>query len=118
MGSIEVSGTKDVSLYQSALFRFTLPGLGGRKPSGLRLNSKEIAAAQKILASISISPDITDRLREAQKETFALLNTPKKRQRQPRYYLNQLIDWAIKNDLFLPQNYLKNSSNISFTLKK
>jgi hypothetical protein len=92
--------SKDISLYQSALFRFTLPGLGGRRPSGARLSSKEIAAALKVLASISIFCDIPDRLREAQKRTFELLNTPKKRQRQPRYYLNKLIDWSIKNNFF------------------
>jgi hypothetical protein len=93
--------SKNISLYQSALFRFTLPGLGGRKPSGSRLNSKEIAAALKTLSLISISPDTEERLREAQKETFTLLNTPKKRQRQPRYYLNQFIDRSIKNGFFL-----------------
>lgn len=98
--SFENSDSKDISLYQSALFRFTLPGLGGRKPSGARLSSKEIAAALKTLASISISPDIEISLREAQKQTFALLNTPKKRQRQPRYYLNQFIDWSIKHNFF------------------
>ncbi len=98
--SFENSGSKDISLCRSALFRFTLPGLGGRKASGARLSSKEIAAAHKTLASIDISPDIADRLIEAQKQTFALLNTPKERQRQPRYYLKQLIDWSVKNDFF------------------
>jgi hypothetical protein len=98
--AFEVSGSKDISSYQSALFRFTLPGLGGRKPTGPRLSSKEIAVAVKTLASIPISPDIGDRLREAQKQTFELLNTPKTRQRQPRYYLNHLIDWGTKNQFF------------------
>ena len=98
--AFEVSGSKDISSYQSALFRFTLPGLGGRKPTGSRLTSKEIAVALKTLASIPISPSIEERLREAQKQTFDLLNTPKKRQRQPRYYLNHLIDWGIKNQFF------------------
>ncbi len=102
--AFEASGSKDISLYQSALFRFTLPGLGGRKPSGARLSSKEIAAGLKTLGSISISPDIAERLREAQKETFAILNTLKKRQRQPRYYLNQLIDWGIKYGFFPSAN--------------
>jgi hypothetical protein len=99
--AFEVSGSKDISAYQSALFRFTLPGLGGRKPTGSRLTSKEIAVALKTLASIPFSPDIEERLREAQKQTFDLLNTPKNRQRQPRYYLNHLIDWGIKNQFFL-----------------
>jgi hypothetical protein len=98
--SFENSGSKDISLYQSALFRFTLPGLGGCKPSGARLSSKEIAAALKTLTSIAISPDIEIKLREAQKQTFALLNTPKERQRQPRYYLNQFIDWSLKSNFF------------------
>ena len=98
--AFEASSPKHLSLYQSALFRFALPGLGGGKPSGARLTSKEIAASLKILASISISPDVKEHLREAQKETFALLNTPKERQRQLRYYLNQFIDWGIKNDFF------------------
>jgi hypothetical protein len=102
--AFEASGSKDISLYQSALFRFTLPGLGGRKPSGARLSSKEIAAGLKTLNSISISPDIAECLREAQKETFAILNTLKKRQRQPRYYLNQLIDWGIKYGFFSSDN--------------
>lgn len=94
--SFENSGCKDISLCQSALFRYTIPGLGGRQPSGARLSSKEIAAGLKILASISISPDIGNRLVEAQKQTFALLKTPKQRQRQPRYYLKQFSDWGIK----------------------
>jgi hypothetical protein len=98
--AFEVSGSKDISAYQSALFRFTLPGLGGRKPAGSRLTSKEIAVALKTLASIPISPDIEEQLREAQKQTFNLLNTPKNRQRQPRYYLNHLIHWGIKNQFF------------------
>ncbi len=95
--AFEASSPKDLSLHQSALFRFALPGLGGHKPSGARLTSKEIAASLKILASISICPDIKEHLKEAQKETFALLNTPKERQRQLRYYLNQFIEWSIKN---------------------
>lgn len=98
--AFEASTSEGISLYQTALFRFTLPGLGGRKPSGARLSSKEIAAGLKTLGSISISPDIAERLREAQKETFAILNTLKKRQRQPRYYLNKLIDWGIKYGFF------------------
>jgi hypothetical protein len=98
--AFKVSGSKDISVYQSALFRFTLPGLGGRKPTGSRLTSKEIAIALNTLALIPISPDIDDRLREAQKQTFDLLNTPKNRQRQPRYYLNHLIDWGIENQFF------------------
>ncbi len=98
--AFEVSGFKNISLYQSAIFRFTIPGLGGRKPSGARLNSKEIAAALKILSSISIAPDTAGYLREAQKQTFALLNISKHRQRQPRYYLNQFINWGIANDFF------------------
>jgi hypothetical protein len=98
--AFEVSGLKDISAYQSALFRFTLPGLGGRKPTGARLTSKEIAAALKVLGSIPISPDIEERLREAQKQAFASLKTPKNRQRQPRYYLNKFIDWASKSEFF------------------
>lgn len=98
--AFQISNSKDVCSYQTALFRFTLPGLGGRKPTGARLSSKEIAAALKMLASISISPDIGDRLREAQKQTFELMNTPKARQRQPRYYLSHLINWATKNQFF------------------
>jgi hypothetical protein len=102
--AFEASTSEGISLYQTALFRFTLPGLGGRKPSGARLSSKEIAAGLKTLGSISISPDIAERLREAQKETFAILNTLKKRQRQPRYYLNKLIDWGIKYGFFPSAN--------------
>src|SRR4028119_1058856 len=98
--AFEVSGSKNICSCQSALFRFTLPGLGGRKPTGSRLTSKEIAVALKKLGSIPISFDIEERLREAQKQTFVLLNTPKKRQRQPRSYLNHLIDWGIKNQFF------------------
>jgi len=98
--AFDVSSSKDISAHQSALFRFTLPGLGGHKPTGARLTSKEIAVTLKTLASIPISPDIEERLKEAQKQTFDLLNTPKKRQRQLRYYLNQLIDWGIKNQFF------------------
>ncbi len=96
----KTSGVKDLSLYQTALFRFTLPRLGGQKPSGSRLRSKEIAAALQTLASIPISPDIGEQLSEAQKETFTLLKTSKERQRQPRYYLKQFIDWSIKNQFF------------------
>jgi len=92
--------SKDVSLIQSALFRFTLPGLTGRKPSGGRLTSKEIAAIRKTLDSILISPDIGERLRQAQEQTFKLLNTPKERKRQPRSYLNQFIEWATNNRYF------------------
>ncbi len=99
--TLKFSDSKNISLYQSALFRFTLPGLvGGHKPSGSRLTSKEIAAALKTLSLTPINPDTEERLREAQKETFALLKTPKKRQRQPRYYLNQFIDRCIKNGFF------------------
>lgn len=98
--TFELSCSKDASLCQSALFRFTLPGLGGSQPSGARLTSKEIAAALKTLASIDISTDIGEHLREAQKQTFTLLNTPNKRQRQPRYYLNQFINWSIENETF------------------
>jgi hypothetical protein len=109
--AFEISAPKDICSYQTALFRFTLPGLGGRKPTGARLTSKEIAAAHKTLASISISPDMGDRLREAQKQTFELLNTPKERQRQPRYYINQFDNWAIKNQFFpsasLPEEELQ-----------
>jgi len=98
--AFESSESNEFSLYQSALFRFTLPGLGGNKPSGARLNSKEIANALKVVGKINLSADIEERLRGAQKQTFALLNTPKNRQRQPRYYLNKFIDWAIKNEFF------------------
>ncbi|MEP0884638.1 hypothetical protein NDI49_24115 [Trichocoleus sp. ST-U3] len=105
-------------MYQSALFRFTLPGLGGRKPSGARLTSKEITASLKTLASISISPDIEEHLKEAQKETFVLLNTPKKRQRQPRYYLNQFIDWGIKNDFFPSATLAEEESDYAFYPEK
>ncbi len=98
--AFETSGVKNLSLYQTALFRFTLPRLGGQKPSGSRLKSKEIAAALQTLTSIPISPDIGELLSEAQKETFTLLKTPKERQRQPRYYLKQFIDWSIKNQFF------------------
>ncbi len=105
------SDSKDICSYQTALFRFTLPGLKGRKPTGARLSSKEIAAALKMLASIPISPDIGDRLKEAQKQTFELLNTPKARQRQPRYYLNHFIDWGTENHFFpsasLPEEELQ-----------
>lgn len=116
--AFEYSSPKDLSLYQSALFRFSLPGLGGRKPSGARLTSKEIAASLKILASISISSDIEERLREAQKETFALLNTPKKRQRQLRYYLNQFIDWNIKKEFFPSAKLSEEKSQYIFYPKK
>jgi hypothetical protein len=92
--------TKQISLCQSALFRFTLPGLGGRKPSGSRLTSKERDTGRKTLDSISITAETEERLREAQKQTFILLNIPKERQRQPRFYLNQFIEWAIKNEFF------------------
>lgn len=98
--AFEASGSKDISAHQSALFRFTLPGLGGRKPTGSRLTSKEIAAALKTLASIPVSSDIEERLKEAQRQTFGLLNTPKQRQRQPRYYLNHFLDWGVKNQFF------------------
>lgn len=98
--AFEVSGSKDISAYQSALFRFTLPGLGGRKPTGPRLTSKEVTVALKTLAAISISPEIGDCLREAQKASFHLLKTPKQRQRQPRYYLNHFIEWGITNQIF------------------
>src|SRR5919199_1409410 len=98
--AFEVSGSKDVFLHQSALLRFTLPGLGGHKPTGSRLRSREIASALKILASIPISVDIAERLREAQRQTFDRLNTPKPRQRQPRYYLNQFISWGLQNQFF------------------
>ncbi len=98
--AFETSGVKNLSLCQTALFRFTLPGLGGQKPSGSRLKSKEIAAALQTLSSIPISSDIGEQLSEAQKETFTLLKTPKERQRQPRYYLKQFIDWSIKNQFF------------------
>jgi hypothetical protein len=102
--AFEASGLEEFSLYQSALFRFTLPGLGGNKPSGARLNSKEIANALKVVGKINLSADIEERLREAQKQTFALLNTPQNRQRQPRYYLNKFINWAIKNEFFPSDN--------------
>jgi len=92
--------SQDVSFVQSALFRFTLPGLTGRKPSGGRLTSKEIATARKTLDLIPISPNIGERLREAQKQTFELWNTPKERQRQPRFYLNLFIGWATNNRYF------------------
>src|SRR5919199_480751 len=98
--AFEVSGSKDVFLHQSALLRFTLPGLGGHKPTGSRLRSREIASALKMLASIPISDDIAERLREAKRQTFDRLNTPKPRQRQPRYYLNQFIAWGIQNQFF------------------
>jgi hypothetical protein len=116
--ALKAFDSKNVSLYQSALFRFTLPGLGGRKPSGSRLNSKEIAAALKTLSLISISSDTEERLREAQKETFRLLNTPKKRQRQPRYYLNQFIDWGIKNGFFFSVESPKEKLVYTFYLEK
>lgn len=109
--AFEKSDSKDVYLCQAALFRFTVPGLGGRKATGARLSSKEMAAALKTLASIDISPDIGDRLREAQKQTFELLNTPKERQRQLRHYLNHLIGWATENQFFpsasLPEEELQ-----------
>jgi hypothetical protein len=98
--AFENSGTQYTSLCQTALFHYTLPGLGGHKPTRRRLGSKEIAIALKTLASIPVSPDISDRLREAQRETFDLLKTPNKRQRQLRYYVNQFIDWGIKNQFF------------------
>jgi len=98
--AFESSESNEFSLYQSALLRFTVPGLGGSKPLGARLNSKEIDKALKKLASINLSTDIEERLRDAQKQTFVLLNTPKNRQRQPRYYLNKFIDWAIKSEFF------------------
>jgi hypothetical protein len=112
--AFEVSGSKDISSYQSALFRYTLPGLGGHKPTRRRLSSKEIAVALKMLASIPISPDISDRLKEAQKQTFDLLNTPKTRQRQLRYYLNHLIDWGIKNHFFLSAELPEEKSQYTF----
>ncbi len=98
--AFENSGTQHTSLCQTALFHYTLPGLGGHKPTKRRLGSKEITAALKTLASIPISSDIGDHLREAQKQTFDLLKTPKKRQRQLRYYINQFIDWCTKNQFF------------------
>jgi hypothetical protein len=115
--AFEASNPKDHSLYQSALLRFVVPGLGGPKPSGARLTTKEANAALRTLATIPLSSDIEERLRAAQRKTFELLETTKQRQRQLRYYLNKFIDWCLENDFF-PTNLPEENLEYSFYPEK
>jgi len=109
---------KNISLFKSALFSFTLPGLGGQTPSGSRITSKERDFGRKILNSISISATTEEQLREAQKQTFARLNTPKERQRQLKSYLNQFIEWAIKSRFFPSLELPEENEEYTFYPKK
>jgi hypothetical protein len=87
-------------------------------PSGSRLTSKERDFGRKILNSISISATTEEQLREAQEQTFARLNTSQERQRQPKSYLNQFIEWAIKNRFFPSSELPEENEEYTFYPKK
>ncbi len=94
----QTANPSEIPLVRSALLRFTLPGLGAKKPKGVRLTTQEIIEALDFLRSLSL--DKAEKLLEAQEKTFEMLKTKKERQRQPRYYLKKFIDWGKENQFF------------------
>jgi hypothetical protein len=77
--AFEKSHPSGAGLVRSALLRFTLPGLGGEKPVGARLKSKEILSSLKLMESIYIDKEIAAKLKEAQIKTFKILDVSKKK---------------------------------------
>ncbi|MBD1893005.1 hypothetical protein [Coleofasciculus sp. FACHB-SPT9] len=86
------NNANDFSFVQSALFRFTVPGLSGVLPQGKRLTADEISTIRQFLATLPLSK--LSEFREAQEKTFQFFQTPANKQCQPRSYLNKFLDWV------------------------
>ncbi len=114
----ESVGSNEASLMRSALLRFTLPGLGGLKASGDRLKNKEVIKGLNHLSTIVVEEKTPEILCAAQAKTFEMLRTPKERQRQPRYYLNQFIKLGIQEGFFLNPSEKTKNSNYEFYSKE
>lgn len=99
--AFEASTAKYISLYRTALFRYTLVGMGGIKPRGARLTTKEVNSLIKTMASISITPDIADLLKAGQQKAFEILKASKSEHRKQKSYLLTFIDWCVEKGYFL-----------------
>ncbi|MBD1835298.1 hypothetical protein H6F61_22090 [Cyanobacteria bacterium FACHB-472] len=84
--------TKNFSLIQSTLFRFTIPALSRVVPQGSRLTPSEITSVRQFLATLPLSK--LSEFPEAQEKTFKLLQTPANKQSQPRSYPNKFLNWV------------------------
>jgi hypothetical protein len=108
------NNSNEISLLQSALVRFTIPGWGGPLLKGERATPLEITTSLEFLKSIP-----AEKLPNAlsiQKETFEKLGIKKDSQRAPRYRLKRFIEWVdLKGYLQNPESEEKTQEQIKNT---